>query len=39
MLTPFRRVLLVFGKYRGRLEVSQVLVMISALSIVGGQRS
>ncbi len=35
MLTSFRRVLLVFRKYRGRLVISQVLVLISALSIIG----
>ncbi len=35
MLTSFRRILIVFKKYRGRLVISQVLVMISALSIIG----
>jgi hypothetical protein len=39
MLTSFRHGLLVFRKYRGRLVISQVLVMISALSILGVQRS
>ena len=35
MLSSFRRTLLVFKKYRGRLVISQVLVSISALSIIG----
>ena len=39
LLTSFRRVLLVLRKYQGRLVISQVLVMISALSIIGVQRS
>jgi ABC-type multidrug transport system fused ATPase/permease subunit len=35
MLNSLRRTLLVFRKYRGRLVVSQLLVLISALSIIG----
>ena len=35
MLKSFRKVLIIFKKYRGRLVISQILVLISAIAVIG----